>query len=78
MSNKLAKLLEKEGLFSKKQFKERVKQARREGRYLTPVLLEQPDLPSDKTLKILADFFDLPTVDLKERRIAPAVGLRLM
>lgn len=70
---KLAKLLEKETSFSREKFNSALQKSKKEGRFLTEVIFEANTVPEDKTLKVMSDFYDLPTVSLKKRVISPLV-----
>jgi len=71
--NRLWKLFEKDGFLTKKQFKEAIRLAEKEKRYLTEMILEDDSLPEDKSLEVLSEFFNLPVVYLRNKVISPQV-----
>lgn len=71
--SQLWNLLEKEKKFSKEQFKDALKQARKEDRHITEVLFEKNHMPSEKLLFAFSEYFNVPPVILKNRFISPYI-----
>jgi type IV pilus assembly protein PilB len=71
--NQLWKRLEREGAVSKDQFKEAVRQSKRDHRALTEILFGSEGAAQDRLLGIFSSFFELPTVVLRDKVISPAV-----
>ncbi|OGY47244.1 MAG: hypothetical protein A3J62_03590 [Candidatus Buchananbacteria bacterium RIFCSPHIGHO2_02_FULL_38_8] len=72
-SNKLIRQIKQEGILTKQQLKTLTKKVKRENRYLSEVLLEDITLPHEEILKVLSEFFNLPIVALKEKRVSPII-----
>ncbi|MBU1164367.1 Flp pilus assembly complex ATPase component TadA [Patescibacteria group bacterium] len=70
---KLGKTLEKENILPRPAFKNVLKQAKKEGRFLSEVLLEHHSIPQDQALELLSKHFEVPTVRLEKRIIVPKV-----
>lgn len=70
---KLARVLEQEGCCTRDQFKEVEAQAKREGRPVIAVLLENANGGTEKTLETLAQYYELESVTLRGRVITPYV-----
>lgn len=71
--SQLWKLLEKEKHLSKDQFKDALKQSRKENRHLTEVLFEANHIPSEKLLTIFSEYYRIPPIVLKKKVITPYV-----
>ncbi len=71
--NQLWKVFERERFVTKDQFKEALKQARREERHLNEVLLDTEAIPQEKVLTTLSAFYDVPVILLREVTISPYV-----
>lgn len=71
--NQLWKLLEPQRWLTKEQFKQSIKQAKREDRHLAEVLFEETEVPEGKLLEVLGQYYGLPTVTLRGRTISPYI-----
>lgn len=69
----LWKQLEKERTLSKEEFKDVLKQARREDRHVAEVLFSATSLPPERLLEILAEYFQTPSVILRQKVISPYI-----
>lgn len=69
----LFKVLEEKGCLTKGHFKEILKKSRVFGKQLTEIIFEESNKPAEEVLMVLADFFHLPTVTLKEKIISKQV-----
>lgn len=71
--SKLWKRLEKERVLSKDRFRDAVKQAKQEDRHFVEVLFEDASLPQEKLLDLISDFYQAPSVLLRDKVISPFV-----
>jgi len=72
-TSKLARVLEQAGCCTREQFKELEAQAKREGRPVTAVLLDQANGGTEKTLEVLGQYYELEPIKLRGRVITPYV-----
>jgi len=70
---RLGKMLEKEKILPRNDFKEIFEQSKKENRPFLAVLWEKEGLPEDKLNQALARYFRLPEVRLREKTIDPEV-----
>ena len=70
---RLFKVLEDKGYLTKGHFKEILKKNRVFGKPLTEIIFEESNKSAQEVLMVLADFFNLPTVTLKEKIISKQV-----
>lgn len=70
---KLTKLFEDCGCLRRDQLKEFIRQAKLNDRPLAEGLLEHEDVPQDKALACLGQFYGVPVVTLRKRVISPYV-----
>ncbi len=69
----LWKELQKERSLTKEQFREALNRAKREDRHLAEILFTTTALAQDRLLEILSEFFQTPSVILREKVISPYV-----
>lgn len=69
----LWKELEKERTLTKEQFREALKRAKNEDRHLAEILFSTTAIAQDRLLQILAEFFETPSVVLREKVITPYI-----
>lgn len=71
--DRLWKIIEEKKYLSKDRFREILKIAKNEGRSVSEILFEDTDISAEKILPVLARFFKVPAVKLREKVISPEV-----
>ena len=72
-NKKLISFFKEEGIFASDPIKKIVKENKRKSLYLSDILFHDTAFPEDKILKVLAKFFNVPDINLKNRSISREV-----